>query len=222
MTNACECFHKRVRGLPRFMAGFNPAEIPANGIYFLFEKGEHAHGGERIVRVGTHTGQNNLPKRLTEHLYAKNKDRSIFRKHIGRCLLRRDNHPFAKLWEIDLTKKADRAKYAHLVNTEAQAIIENDVTRYMSESFSFSVIRVDQKSDRLRYEKQLISTLVQCEECRGSLRWLGQWHPNLHIVTAGLWNIQGQKGNPVSSAEIEAIVANGYRICTATHLRDSP
>ncbi|GAG98657.1 unnamed protein product, partial [marine sediment metagenome] len=61
---------------------FNEQEIPKNGIYILFEKGECAHSTDRIVRIGTHTGKNKLRSRLKEHLN-ENKDRSIFRKNIG-------------------------------------------------------------------------------------------------------------------------------------------
>jgi len=38
--------------------------IPANGIYIMFEKGETYQGLDRIVRVGTHTGDNQLYSRL--------------------------------------------------------------------------------------------------------------------------------------------------------------
>jgi len=47
---------------------FNEQEIPKNGIYILFEKGECAHFTDRIVRIGTHTGKNKLRSRLKEHL----------------------------------------------------------------------------------------------------------------------------------------------------------
>src|SRR2546423_14113096 len=36
----------------------------------FYEQGEVGHHGLRIVRVGSHTGQDNLPKRLTEHTRA--------------------------------------------------------------------------------------------------------------------------------------------------------
>ncbi|MSP93707.1 MAG: hypothetical protein EXR00_00415 [Alphaproteobacteria bacterium] len=37
-----------------------------------------------------------------------NKDRSIFRKHVGRCLLAKSGDPLLAQWEIDLTTKASR------------------------------------------------------------------------------------------------------------------
>jgi hypothetical protein len=68
MTEACQHLHDVLSRLPRFTRE-DLAQIPKNGLYILFEKGEEAHGGERIVRVGTHRGQNNLPARIREHLY---------------------------------------------------------------------------------------------------------------------------------------------------------
>ncbi len=205
MKDVCGYLHESVRRLHRFRAGFDVGDVPLNGIYLLFEKGECSHGGERIVRVGTHTGQNNLPKRLAEHLYAKNKDRSIFRKHIGRCLLRRDNHPYAKVWEYDLTKTVEREKYSHLIDVDMQVAIEDSITEYMIENFSFSVIRVDQKENRLSYEEQLIATLASCEVCNCSSGWLGKWHPNANICSTGIWNIQGQNGELLLCDKIDNI-----------------
>ena len=205
MSDVCDRLHRAVRKLPRLKTGFGVAEVPENGIYFLFENGEAAHGGDRIVRVGTHTGDKNLPKRLAEHLYAKNKDRSIFRKHIGRCLLRRDNHAYVDRWEHDLTKKADRARYEALIDREVQDAIEDEVTRYMTENFSFSVIKIDLKSDRIRFEEKLIGTLSKCEECAASPGWLGKWHPNALLASSGIWNVQGRDGEVLSGSDAEIL-----------------
>lgn len=57
---------------------FNEKEIPNNGIYILFEKGETGHLTNRIVKIGSHTGVNQLPARLNQHFIKENKDRSIF------------------------------------------------------------------------------------------------------------------------------------------------
>ena len=74
----CEKLHNIFNGLERHKFPFERSLIPKNGIYILFEKGERAHSNcDRIVRIGTHAGQNNLPKRLTEHFLVENKDRSI-------------------------------------------------------------------------------------------------------------------------------------------------
>lgn len=203
MSAACQLLHKGLATWPRFKAGFNPKELPWNGLYFLFEKGEAAHGGDRIVRVGTHTGQNNLSKRLNEHLYMHNKDRSIFRKHVGRCLLTREMDSFLEFWELDLTAKKQREESEHLVDKKRLAEIENDVSDYINEKFSFVVLPVYTKENRLTAEKGMLSTIAQCSECTASAHWLGRQHPNPVIRESGLWNIQGLNGVPFSQEEID-------------------
>jgi hypothetical protein len=81
-------------------------EIPfKNGIYIFFEKGEKFGEWDRIVRVGTDTGQNHLINRLKQHLVKENKDRSVFRKNIGRAILSKSKNPLIDYWNIGLTKK---------------------------------------------------------------------------------------------------------------------
>ncbi|MFH1212340.1 MAG: hypothetical protein V1659_05455, partial [Candidatus Woesearchaeota archaeon] len=108
MSEDCRTIHQWFNEMKKYSFPFEEKEIPENGIYVLFEKGESAHGTHRIVRVGTHTGDNNLRARLKEHFINEVKDRSIFRKNIGRCLLKDD--PFLKKWEltpliVDVRKK---------------------------------------------------------------------------------------------------------------------
>lgn len=85
MSENCNKIHQWFNRLPKFSFPFNEQEIPENGVYILFEKGEFAHDTDRIVRVGTHTGKNQLRSRLLQHFIKENKDRSIFRKHISRA-----------------------------------------------------------------------------------------------------------------------------------------
>ncbi len=172
--SVCQFLHERLMGLPRFKAKYDPQEIPENGLYFVFERGEAAHDGERIVRVGTHTGQNNLSKRLKEHLYTMNKDRSIFRKHVGRCILTRRDDPFLETWDIDLTTRQARAKFEHVVDKKRLGEVEQEVSDYMNANFSFVVLRVDDKADRLAAESGILSVIADCGGCRASDSWLGQ------------------------------------------------
>jgi len=85
MKNYCSAVHRLAHRLRRHHYPFKSEAIPSNGIYLLFEKGESGHDGDRIVRIGTHTGRDQLPSRLNEHFLNENKDRSIFRKNIGRA-----------------------------------------------------------------------------------------------------------------------------------------
>src|SRR6266851_6820386 len=96
--NFCAQLHEVVLSLPRYQFPVSEDQLPANGIYFIFEKGESGHHSDRIVRIGSHTGAGNLPARLREHI-TLNKDRSIFRKHIGRAILKRDKDPYLSVWE---------------------------------------------------------------------------------------------------------------------------
>lgn len=208
MSETCQKLHDVFNALPRCGAGYNSDKLPLNGIYILFEKGEKAHGGDRIVRIGTHRGNDRLHKRLNEHLYIPNKDRSIFRKHIGRALLaaRKDN--FWEQWEIGLTKKADREKYGNMIDREKLAKTENEVTQYITESFSFSLIKIDEKQERLLWESAILATISSCNDCKPSNNWLGLQHPNSVIRNSGLWNIQGIGGLPVSFSEADKMLRN--------------
>jgi hypothetical protein len=209
MTDACQYLHDRLSRLPRLKRE-DLAKVPKNGIYVLFENGEQAHGGERIVRVGTHRGQNNLPGRIREHLYKTNKDRSIFRKHVGRCLLAKAGDPFLAQWEIDLTTKASRTLNEGKVDKARLQKVEADVTRYMVENFWFAVLRFDSEADRRDYEECLLSTIYQCSDCGPSAIWLGKFHPTSEVIrTCGLWNVQSLAGKVLSLDEAKRLVEAG-------------
>ena len=198
----CESLHEWARALPRFRFPFDAALIPKNGLYLLFQKGERGHGGERIVRVGTHTGVNQLRSRLKQHFITPNKDRSIFRKNIGRALLARDDDPYAPVWEIDCTSLASRALHGSKVDPARQAAIEKEVSRYIQDNFSFVTLRADGKEDRLRLESRIISTVSLCEDCGPSKGWLGNFSPKEKIRESGLWLVNELYREPLSGAEL--------------------
>ncbi len=207
MTEACQYLHDTLSRLPRLKRE-DLKRVPPNGVYALFENGEYGHGGERIVRIGTHRGPNNLAPRIREHLYTPNKDRSIFRKLVGRCLLAIDQ--FLDQWEIDLTTKKARAMNAHKIDKGRLQQVENDVTRYMNEKFSFAVLRFDERSERLRVEESLLSTIYHCPDCGPSNTWLGKTHQKSAIISKGkLWNVQGLNGSVLTLEEVQAIVESG-------------
>ena len=205
MSETCKKLHEVFSALPRFGTGYVISQVPTNGIYIVFEKGEKAHGTDRIVRVGTHTGEGNLSQRLNEHLYTPNKDRSIFRKHIGRCLLAAENNPLLEQWNLDTTSKANREKYGKHLNTKALAEIESRVGTYITNSFSFTVIAVASKKDRLALKSGLLSTIASCADCKPSAQWLGLHHPNATIRHTGLWNIQHVGDTPLSAETVDVI-----------------
>ena len=173
---------------------FNEQGIPKNGIYILFEKGELAHSTDRIVRIGTHTGNNKLWSRLKEHLN-ENKDRSIFRKNIGRALLNKDNDPFIEQWnKKNLAKKIKKAldfnsdEFIKQEEIEKRIKeIEKRVTEYIQENISFVVFQIDDKDKRLELESKIISTVSRCDECNPSQKWFGLFSPKAKIIESGLW-----------------------------------
>ena len=201
----CETIHNLFQNQKRHQVPFDSKQIPFNGIYILFEKGEVGHSGQRIVRVGTHTGDDQLRSRVNQHFLNENKDRSIFRKNIGRAILNKRNDPFLKQWNLDLTTKNAKLKHASSINFEKQKAIENEVTEYMSDSFSFVVFEVPLKKVRLELESKIISSISHCEECKPSRSWLGLNSPVSKIVKGGLWLVQGLWKTPLNDADIEML-----------------
>ncbi len=187
MSETCQFLHNLANSLKIFDYPFNPKDIPLNGIYIMFEYGEFAHGGKRIVRVGTHTGPNNLRNRLEEHFTKENKDRSIFRKNIGRALLNKDEDPFLGFWELDLTSKEERIKNEEKFDPEKQASVERQVTDYIQKRISFVVLEIPDKKKRMELEAQMISIIYQCRDCGPSYGWLGLDSPVPKIPGGGLW-----------------------------------
>ena len=205
MSNICNNVHHIFQNLKRYKFPFNEEELPKNGIYILFEKNESAHNGERIVRVGTHTGNDNLAKRLKEHFMKENKDRSIFRKNIGRAILSKKDDSFLEQWNWDLTTRANKDKYSSLVDFEKQKSIEEKVSQYIKNNFSFAIFEVKSKDDRLNLESKLISTISLCEDCQPSSQWLGQSSPIHKIKESGLWLVQGLYKIPLHLDDLEKI-----------------
>lgn len=202
MSKVCLNLHEYVNLLPRLSFPFKKSAIPENGIYILFEIGEKAHGGERIVRIGTHTGEGTLFSRLKEHFINENKDRSIFRKNIGRALLNRSQDPYLDIWDLDLTSRSAREEYASVINKNKQSEIEHNVSLLIQRSFSFIVIPFSAQKNLLDCESKLISTVSLCQECKSSSIWLGKFSTKPKIRESGLWQEQGLYKKLFSETEI--------------------
>ena len=205
MPHLCEDLHRWANALPVFSFPFDASVLPLNGIYLLFEKGETAHGANRLVRVGTHTGDNQLPSRLKQHFLVENKDRSIFRKNIGRALLNKDRDPFLSDWELDLTTRKTKDQHSGVIDMSRQKAVEKSVSDYIQSSFSFVVVPVHEKEQRLRLESRLISTISLCETCRPSVSWLGLLSPKEKIRKSGLWLVNELYGQPLSGEEFSEL-----------------
>ena len=202
MSQICLALHQLFNNMILFRFPFNAKLLPKNGIYILFEDGERAHSTNRIVRAGTHTGVNQLPSRLEQHFIKENKDRSIFRKNIGRAILSRDHDPFLEQWELDLTPFEAKRMYLPALDLAKQKQVERQVREYMQGHLCFVVFRVDDKKKRLDWESKIISTVSWCTECGHSTTWLGNFSPKEKIKQSGLWIVNELYKTPLSEGEL--------------------
>lgn len=202
MSHDCQRVHQLFRGCTRHSFPFDPASLPANGVYVVFERGETGHGGDRIVRVGSHNGEGQLGPRLSQHFVKMQKDRSIFRKHVGRCLLTRNSDPYLDTWQLDTTSRAGKLEHGHRLDAAKQLDIEKQVSAIIQVNLTFAVLPVAEKTERLGLEARLIATLSHCDDCGPSGCWLGQYAPNEKIAKSGLWNIQHLWKDPLTGSDL--------------------
>jgi hypothetical protein len=225
MSERCKWLHERLEQLPFIRFPFNLEELPENGIYFFYEQGEFwGHGGSRprIVRVGT-SKDGNFRKRISEHyLFDESKmnfdstkpaprERSIFRKNIGRALLNQRHDDYLKIWEIDFTSHESRRENAYLRDIEKEKKLESEITKLLRENFSFKSIELSGQAQRMGktgLEGALIGTLAQCPLCQTSSEWLGRYSPKTEINGGKLWLVQHLKANPIRD---ETIILNAIK-----------
>lgn len=200
----CQGIHQIFDLLPKHRFPLRNS-LPKNGIYILFEKGEDAHGTMRIVRIGTHNGEGLLSSRLTEHFLTENKDRSIFRKNIGRAILNERKDPLLEYWERDLTTRASKTKYENPTVEKLRKEFEKVVTKHIRSKFSFAVIEVESKDIRREMESKIISTVSLCKECHASKKWLGKHSTVANIRKSGLWLTQGLWKTPLTDKDLKKL-----------------
>lgn len=180
-------------------------EIPKNGIYIIFEKGEKYLGMDRIVRIGTHTGANQLRSRLNQHFIKENKNRSIFRKNIGRCFLNQESNAYLNLWELDVTAKVDKEKNLKLLDVVFEKEIEKKITSYIQSNLSFCVFQIESREERLFWEKKIVSTLAKTCQVRPSDKWLGNYSPKDKIKLGGLWQVNELDNDILNDYELDQL-----------------
>ena len=160
------------------------------GIYVIFEKNEISHDGNRIVYIGTTTGQKStVSERIDEHY--KNEGRSVFRNEIALCLLKKNNDPYY-LSELFFENSIYRRKWKKNANDEQvkkYLEINNKVSEHIRTNCYFVVFPVE-KEYREYWEKRIISTVSSCNICEKSKNWLGNYSPKDIIQKYGLWNIK--------------------------------
>jgi len=187
---------------------------PVWGIYFFREEGEfrcltslathqlHTTNRKlRITRVGRHNisrySGSNLWSRLQGHYkgsYRKsfgNHRKSVFRKHVGAALIRRDQLE-SPSWGKSLANVSDPGQIRR-----AELPLERDVDSLLGE---MEVLWLE-VNDMPSYEdfkalcdaiKQhsiaLLSNFAKLPLDTPSQEWLGNFNPNYDLRTSGLWN----------------------------------
>ena len=201
--------HKLFNNKKRYSFPFNQhrKEIPNNGIYIIFEQGVIYQNFDRIVRIGTHTGNNQLYSRLKEHFIKKNKNRSIFRKNIGRCILNMEYNSYLRIWNLDTTSAEERNANSKWVDIDFENQLEERISNYIQEKLSFCVFKVDSKEERLFWESKIASTLAQADDIVPSPEWLGNYSPKAKIRESGLWQVNGLEGETITEEELHKLSA---------------
>jgi hypothetical protein len=193
-------------GGKRELANCESIRHPRFGVYFFFEPGEmrlDSGKGLRVVRVGTHAltseGKNTLWSRLSSHrgtLAGKNPGGgnhrgSVFRLHVGKALIDRDNltGPGIDTW--------GNGNHASASIRDDEGPLEKKVSEHIRR-MPFIYLRVQDipQAPNIRgvIEKNCIALLSNylypdCPIDPPSDNWLGHHSPNLSIARSGLWNV---------------------------------
>lgn len=224
----CVRLHRLFNGMPRYKwdtisnIGFD------NGIYVLFEADEKYNGMDRIVRVGTHRSDGRLRRRLKDHFVSENKDGSIFRKNIGKAILNKNKNSYLDVWSVDTSKPENIARLGDRYDPAFQKKVEETVTKYMREHFTFACFPVATEQDRLRFEEGIIAVLNDAAGFVASAEWRGRYSTEHEIVRSGLWLKQGLDGIPLTQNEYEKIATlcsgaslTGLRPIVATKIKQT-
>lgn len=215
ILNDKENFRRIVRKGKNFLyeGTEDKAEIPKNGIYIFFEKGEKVGDLDRVVRVGTHTSKDGLKKRLVQH-YRGKRTSSVFRKEVGKALICKES----KGEELLEKWKGKANNEAEIQNLEAE------VSKYFEDFFSFTVIPIadenitseDAKEKRLLLEEEIIALMSYANivtnksgEWKPSEKWLGNFSPEEKIKTSGMWLKNGLYSQILTEEEIGEIKSYG-------------
>jgi len=188
----------------RFNFMIERAVLPKSGIYLFFEKGETITIDnrifDRIVRIGTHLKDGNFPARIRQHYGNKhsltgNKNGSVFRKHLGGAIIRRENPDDPRL-----------TGWLKQMGTSYEDM-EEKVSRTLRDNFTYVCFPVPMKDERLSLEAALISLLAQHPLGKPSPTWLGLWADSSIIRSTGLWNTNETDKIPLNETQLSSIKA---------------
>ena len=137
------------------------------------------------------------------------KDRSIFRKNIGRALLNRENDEYLTAWNIDFTKRINRDNSGRRRDIQKEMRIESRITNILRERFGFRFLILEDEVERMGsrgLESSLIGTVASCQDCRASASWLGNSSPVGKIIQEGLWQVQHLNSSEIIESDREHIL----------------
>ncbi len=154
---------------------------------------------------GTHTGKNQLLPRLNQHFLKANKNRSIFRKNIGRCILNKEKSDYLSVWEIDTTSRAERERVSAIIDFDFERELEKRISTYIQTKLSFCIFKIDAKEERLRWESKIVSTLSRSTEPNSSPTWLGRHSTKQKIRESGLWQVNELYKEEITESELEEL-----------------
>lgn len=216
-TDLCGWLHKELSSLQEIKYPFDLQSLPTTGIYFFYEIGEIGKGHDdkpRIVRIGT-AGVGNFKNRIASHfLFNEEKmkftvdqpkpaDMSIFRKNIGRALLKKNKSDYLKVWNIDFILKQNRERYMQMRDIEKEIKIEQQVTNLLRKEFRFRYLVF--RENPFQMEAKIISTVNRCKFCSPSPEWFGIFSPKPNIQKSGLWQEQHLKGGILEKEDIHIL-----------------
>jgi predicted transport protein len=189
--------HRLFNNLKRYEFPFSE-KIGKNGLFVFFEKGEKFQDEDRIVYIGSNVKEGKLPKMINYIFKDGNRDNTTLRKNIGKSLLTKEDdsyikkfniHPslkIMKLWDMDL-KEFNEEYLDDSVENEQIKNIEEMVSQYIQDNFSFSIVEINNKLKRLHLKSKIISSLSLSDEFTPSNEWLGNDSPREKIRNSGLW-----------------------------------
>jgi len=92
------------------------------------------------------------------------------------------------------------------IKREYEYKIERKISNYIQQNLSFCVFEVNDKSERLFWERKLIATLASFPEIKPSENWLGNYSPKEKIKKYGLWQVNHLLDIPLSENEFEKLL----------------
>jgi len=159
-----------------------PKNLPLDGVYAFFERGEkcriNGRKVKRIVRVGINEQDGNFRKRIRQHYGNVNSlmghtTGSVFRNLVGGALLRKAKDRRWKRWVDKIGSFPD---------------VEKKVSAQLRRNFTFVCFRLNTQTGRHRVEKGLIGLLACCSPHAPSKRWLGYHAADERVQESCLWN----------------------------------